>query len=179
MLKLIFNEDLLLLPLWMRKALSYHYYPLSSYLPIEIKNHVYVLEGFEVDVMVFLSAKRYKPVKFNTLFDVEVTEPKYSVIKRKIIFELKETDLVKALDQAVDRRRIADYIYVVLDLSTPSIMSWLRSNLDLLKYGVGVISAKDNTIVIPSYKTHLHEAEAYKPLLEIIGGVIDDQVRGF
>ena len=141
-IELKFDEDFMILSKWLIDALSYHIgTPLP---PVRIRTHFRIVENLEIDLFVNCDNKRF-------------------------IFELKKDDLWKVLEQAVARRRLADYVYVVLNLSVSEILSWLRSSAALLKYGVGVISAKDNCIVIPSYKIHLKESKRYANLLNFIG----------
>jgi len=71
-------------------------------------------------------------------------------IRRLVGFELKDSDFYKAFNQAVERREYFDYFYVVIDLTTRTIVEYL---LDLGREklnGIGFISALDEVVVLPS-----------------------------
>ena len=91
--------------------------------------------------------------------------------KRRVLVELKETDLAKAIEQAITRRPNFDYVYVAADLCTADLLSWLRSRPEPLRYGVGFVSVKDQCIVIRSYgRRYWGESCKYGELLSYMGG---------
>jgi len=125
-----YKEDLLLFRDWFRELIRLHFSESSFWAgvkyPIEVRSHVRMLDNTEVDLMI-------------------------SNGKVVVIVELKECDIQKAIEQALERRRFADYIYVSLDLHTYTILKMLRNYDQALKAGIGFISAKDECIVIRAY----------------------------
>ena len=67
--------------------------------------------------------------------------------RRMIGFELKDSDIQKAILQAYLRRRFFDYFYIILNLRTSTIVSEI---LKLETHKIGFISSKDDVIVLPS-----------------------------
>jgi len=85
--------------------------------------------------------------------------------KRKIGIELKETDFIKAVHQALVRREFFNYFYIVINSSVKYIVDWIFSDYNLYSAikvgGIGIISFKDKIIIRPSkffrYKFNLKD----------------------
>ena len=69
-------------------------------------------------------------------------------IERWVGFELKEGDFLKAYLQASIRRRYFDYFYIVINLTTLSIVEYLIAMGERPDFGI--ISAVDNIVVLKS-----------------------------
>ena len=143
MVRICHVEELSLLPRWLELVVGYHcsdsFHEPSKY-PIEIELRRKV-QGFEVDMVVTCrSGKRVN----------------------RIGFELKKSDWAKAIKQAMERRALFHYFYIVLDMYSFSILGMLRSHREALEYGIGFVSARDNCIVIKSYtKANWRESRSY------------------
>lgn len=141
-----FREDLLLFSKWFRRLLWSHFSDRWSLkFPIIVDTHVVSLNRVEVDVLVSDTAR-----------------------KKIVAIELKKDNYAKAIQQAIKRKELFDYVYVVLDLPTSSILSVLRSYSEALEHGVGFISAEDEAIVIKAYNRRVDEAARYKKILAYI-----------
>ena len=84
-------------------------------------------------------------------------------VKRAIGIELKENDILKAISQAMERREYFHYFYVVLNMRVSTIVNWIFLDHNLYSaiknYSIGLISAYEKTMVLPSkffnvYKLH-------------------------
>jgi len=146
-----YQEDLSLVPRWIKVLISRHCsnsiawpgYPDRK--PVEIATHRYK-GGYEIDAVIYCEGKT-------------------------IGIELKETDLSKALQQAIERRKLFDYFYIAIDLHVSTIMLMLRSYKEFLGHGIGIVSTRDNAVIIYSYsKGHLAESKRYTDLLDYMGG---------
>jgi len=109
-----------------------------------LKNHVYLLQNTEVDVWLRCGNGT------------------------TVIVELKENDVGKVVQQAIRRRSLADYVYVALNMDVSSIIRCLRNYLEIFQYGVGVVSTKDEVVVIRSYRRNIAEALRYRGLAEAV-----------
>jgi hypothetical protein len=68
-----------------------------------------------------------------------------------MLCELKEADCSVVARQALERRHLADYCYVVVDQPAHVVMENMKHEIpDLLSKGVGIVSAKDNSIIFRS-----------------------------
>ena len=125
-----FSEDLLLFSNWFIELIRLHFlkdgiWNLNKH-PIEIKSHVRTLDNHEIDLMIS---------------DGETV----------VVVELKKYDMETVIKQALARRRYANYIYIALDLPTYFIINYLKKHPEVIRAGIGIISARDNCIVIRAY----------------------------
>ena len=137
MITIVNKEELVLLPRWLFVVAQHHCdYFLGSY--VSSGNRIQigvrrVVRGFEVDlVLKCRSGSR----------DVSVG------------FELKDSDLSRAVEQALVRRGLFDYFYVVVYLHSHSVLAALKGlgNVEkALASGIGFISSLDNSMIIKSY----------------------------
>ena len=107
---------------------------------------------------------RYKiEGKMNLETDVILVVKTINNIKRTIGIELKETDMSKAISQAIERREYFHYFYVILNLKVSTIVNEILLDYNLYSaiknYGIGLVSASEKTMIIPSkffnvYKLH-------------------------
>ena len=150
MVEIRYREDLLLYSHWFLSVLKLHFGE-DVFLsfrkhekPVKVETHIRTVGNVEVDVLLTQG-------------------------KKTVAIELKESDYMKAIAQALERRERFDYVYVVLNLSVPSILSILRSYPQALEQGIGFISAHDNCVVIKAYsKPHIREAKRYINLLNYL-----------
>ena len=70
-------------------------------------------------------------------------------IERWVGFELKESDIGKAIIQAKLRRKYFDYFYIIINLRTKTIVDFILSEKDYLNK-IGFVSAFDNVVVYSS-----------------------------
>lgn len=136
MIRICHVEELALLPRWLKQIVSHHCsssYSEPNKHPIEIVLRSNV-QGFEVDMIVTCKSGS------RTV---------------RIGFELKTwSGIDKAASQAVERRALFHYFYIVVDLSVMSILGILKGRSwgeEVLRHGIGFVSASDNCIVIKSY----------------------------
>ena len=93
-----------------------------------------------------------------------------------VCIELKKNSLDAVVRQAVHRatRTGCGQVYVALDLPTHSILAWLVSNQELAKavaqHGIGVVSARDNTVIIRSAKRQSTRQKT-QAILELISNI--------
>ena len=155
MISICHVEELVLLPRWLELIVRHHcsdsyHYPNKYPIEIELRKKV---QGFETDLIVTCRSGNRNV---------------------KIGFELKKSDWLKAIRQAIERRALFHYFYVVLDLYSFSILGMLRSHREALEYGIGFISARDSCIVIKSYtKANWRESKSYA--YTILAYLIDDK----
>ncbi len=99
-------------------------------------------------------------------YDVVITD----MDKGKTInVELKDSDLLRVMEQAIYRTDMFDYVYAAINLPTYMILGLLRGYSGLLDHGVGIASVWDDIIVIPAYNDrYKQEARRYKSLLKYI-----------
>ena len=146
MVRICHVEELVLLPKWLELVVGYHcsdsYHDPNKY-PIEIELRKKV-QGFETDLIITCKSGR------RTV---------------RIGFELKESDLYKAVSQALERRALFHYFYIVLNLHAHSILTLLKGHQhteEALSNGIGFISSIDNCIVIKSYtRANWRESKSY------------------
>ena len=140
------KEELQLLSWWLRKILFTHCYdsyenPSENNIVIDMRKKV---QGYETD-MILTCKSGSRTVRIG--------------------FELKESDLYKAVSQAVERRALFHYFYIVLNLHAHQILTLLKGHAGTekaLSIGVGFISSTDDCIVIKSYsKPNWRESESY------------------
>ena len=136
MVRICHVEELALLPRWLKQIVSHHCsssYSEPNKHPIEIELRRKV-QGFEVDMVVTCKSGS------RTV---------------KIGFELKTwSGIDKAASQAIERRALFHYFYIVVDLSVMSILGILKGRSwgeEVLRHGIGIVSTSDNCIVIKSY----------------------------
>jgi len=108
--------------IWYEDALLHNLYNVKLYRHVEVG-------GFETDAVLIA----HTPEK---------------EIERWIGFELKEGDFQKAYSQAWWRRRYFDYFYIVINLTTASIVEQLITMGERPDFGI--ISAIDNVVVLKS-----------------------------
>ena len=137
------EEELALLPKWFVEIIGMHCE--DSLVNIKTNNIVVELrkrvQGFETDVVVTCR----------------------SGSRRVLIgFELKKDNLDEAVKQAVERRALFHYFYVVLHLPVRAILSKLRYHHEAFENGIGFVSAVDDAVVIRSYsRRHWRESASY------------------
>ena len=141
MIILRYKEDLMLFSGWFKELIELHFG--LSKLGIYVKTHVVDIFGNETDLVIEGQGKR-------------------------VLVELKESDLKKALAQVLARRELYDYAYVALNLSAKTLMSMARNFAEVFKLGIGLISAKSDCILIRSYKQHLNESIRYIDVLKVL-----------
>jgi len=142
-----YREDLVLLPSWLLEIVKLHCSKgfLSLEYPIYIRNHV-------------------RDVHSNLELDLVIT-----CGKKRIVVELKEADLAKVVEQIGRRKLLGDYAYIALNLRVHDIIGALRNYSKLLEHGIGIVSTRDNCIVIRAYSPRkISEARRYLELLEKI-----------
>jgi len=141
------KEDLLLFSKWFKELLAYHFpsrWPFN--LNVKVETHIVTANKLEVDVLV------------RDLKD-----------SRKVIaIELKESDIDKAIQQALKRKEVFNYVYVAINLPTASILAELRRHPEALENGIGFISTYDDCIVIRAYSHKKKESKRYLNLLELV-----------
>ena len=154
-MRLKYREDLLLFPRWFREVVYYHCKEdVWDWQPgIVIHLHP-VINGVEFDVIMRCRKAR----KVNV-----------------VCFELKDADMDKVLSQAIVRRDQCDYIYVVADLDTYVMLNQVarsRHGKEALRLGVGLVSARDDVLVLKSYSRGFYERYGGRRvnLLELMGG---------
>lgn len=147
-----YMEDLLLFSDWFKELLKLHFFKdglwnMNKH-PVEIKSHVRTLDNVEVDLMIS---------------NGEIV----------VIVELKKYDVETAIKQAMTRRHFADYIYIALDLPTHTIVRMLKKHQEALKAGIGIISAKDNCIVIRAYPQSKHKKKVTENRIDTELNILD------
>jgi len=160
MVEVRYREDLLLYSHWFLSVLKLHFGEDGFLLrklyenPVRVETHIRTVGNLEVDVLLTQGRKA-------------------------VAIELKESDYRKAITQALERRDIFDYVYVVLNLPVPSILSILRSYPQALEQGIGFISAHDNCIVIKAYSKHRrNQAKRYINLFNYLPEAVKNNHRG-
>lgn len=134
-------EDKLILAGWLRSILSRH-----------------SVERFTL--------KMHQRTRNRLEFDVIIRDLDHG---KTIAVELKDSDLLRVMGQAIRRTGMFDYVYAAVDLPTHMILGLLRGYSELLDHGVGIASARDDIIVIPAYSNrYKEEATRYKSLLRYI-----------
>ena len=140
------REEWVLLPRWLKAVILEHCVdsyrdPSNNPIMIEVRKRV---QGFETDLIVTC---------------------KSGMKTVRIGFELKENDLYKAISQAMTRRGLFHYFYVVMNLRVHVILTVLKGHQyteEALSHGIGFVSSMDDCIVIKSYsKAHWHESRSY------------------
>ena len=135
------REDFWVYAKWLRDIIERHcgYY---GSLSLEISHHRR-FRGREIDLLVVC---------------VKVEETGVGVIegkRRTIIVELKENDFRAVLEQALERRNLADYVYAAVNLPIADILNWMASQKSLaeevLSAGVGVVSIRDDAVVFKAF----------------------------
>jgi len=121
----------------------------ENYYNKEIENLILQHHGYKLESRLFRQKVGNKEVDV-----ILIVKTKEKEIKRAIGIELKENDIVKAVSQAIERREYFHHFYVVINLEISSIVKWifLDSNLYLAikGYGIGLISAYEKRMVLPS-----------------------------
>ena len=151
-------EELQIFSKWFQTVLEKHchcsrYFSKDRFRPVEIHFREKIRDN-EVDLIIVCSVGEYD-----------------RIYRRTIGFELKTSDLCKAVDQAIRRRDDFTYFYIVLDASVVTILSLLRNDpiRRALDYGIGFISGKDDCVVIHSYTKHnVQYASAFKTIFDYI-----------
>jgi len=127
-----YKEDLLLFREWFVRVLLWHCDSIFSAKPV-VDTHVVTVGRHEIDVVVNCRGKR-------------------------ICIELKEVDIARAVDQAINylENLGCDIVYVALGMHIDTIMDYLRTNQELAKkvfeHGIGIVSAPDNCIVFRAFQ---------------------------
>jgi len=121
----------------------------------ELFNEEVVREIERYHVMRYLSHSRHVRIDGMELDVVATFETKVGAFTRTFGFELKLWDLYRVVEQAVKRRHLFDYYYVVLDLSLKDLLSAVLRHLDvpelirkIREHGIGIIC--ENRIVLGS-----------------------------
>ena len=113
-----------------------------------------ILEKHNLELVSKQRKELLKEHKLNTETDVILYCKTEHGRKRKIGIELKESDLVKAVHQAMVRREFFNYFYVVINHSVEYIVDWILGDYNLLSAikigGIGIISYADKIMVRPS-----------------------------
>jgi len=114
------------LPSWLQQVILHHSSNLSPWrvLPLRVRLRK-MFSGHEIDMVV-----------------------EYG--KTRIGFELKQDDYEKACSQALDRRPLFKYFYIVFAMKTTSIFDIIHHLKNCLEAGVGLASSIDNTVIIYS-----------------------------
>ena len=75
-------------------------------------------------------------------------------INRTIGIELKQTDLIKAVTQAIERRKYFNWFYIVIGISVRAFLEWIFRDTNLFfalkDYDIGVILGYDEIMLLPS-----------------------------
>ena len=154
------QEEFVLLPKWLRDVVCHHCIDsCSPYRGGPRQNPIYIdvrtrVQGLETDLIVTCRSGSRNV---------------------RIGFELKETDIYKAIHQALVRRPLFHYFYIVLNMHVYNILTVLkgcRYTRDALEHGIGFISSEDGCVVIKSYsRGNWMESRAYVyTLLQYIQG---------
>ena len=130
------GEDMGLYAKWFRDLIHYHCGfrkpSISDYLAI--RQHAR-MGGHEVDLFVKCRSGKGR--------------------LKTILIEFKELDVPTVVNQALERRGLANYVYIAVDMSVPDILGYFKSRNDLAKIlfdnGIGVISMEDNLILVRAY----------------------------
>ena len=102
---------------------------------VELQQHV-VMGGLEVDA-------------YLTVFFRENGHERPTPIT--VLCELKEDDCPEVAHQALARRHLADYCYVVVDQPSYIAMENMKREIPgLLSRGVGIVSARDGSVIFRS-----------------------------
>ena len=132
MIVLKYVEDLAVLSPWLREVLRIHGMdapaPGFSGLarPVRIEMHQRTPDGKEVDLIITNG-------------------------ERTVAVELKDRS-TRVFEQAIARRKWFDYVYAAINWSTHEIISYLAGNPGILEEGIGVVSMRDNVVVVRSTK---------------------------
>lgn len=132
MIVLKYAEDLFILAPWLREVLRIHGMDAPSAgfsglaRPVRIELHHRVPDGTEVDMIITNG-------------------------ERTVAVELKDAS-PKVFEQARARRKWFDYVYAAVNWSTHEIISFLAGKPDILEDGIGVVSLRDNIVVVRSVK---------------------------
>ncbi len=131
------EEDMVILAFWLRRVLDTHCGGACVW--IDVGQHVRV-GGHEVDLL----------IKCQDTGCMGHPEGR----QKSIIVELKESDLGKVFEQALERRPLADYVYAAINLPVNDILTWMAGHdlaEEAVKAGVGIISTRDNVVIFRAY----------------------------
>jgi len=145
-----FVEDLAIFNDWVREVIEIHFSPSWSYYPLVISTHVVTPFNHECD---FVISSKKKNVS--------------------VLCELKDWTVEDTLNQVLERRSYFDFAYAVINQPTYHILNMLRKmgkeKLDkMLSLGIGIISSKDNLVLIRSYRVKKHSVKLIPIVEEII-----------
>jgi len=143
-----FREDLLLFRDWLVELITTHC--IESVWGVEkvrprIDTHIALLNRREIDVVISCGGKR-------------------------ICIELKESDLQKAVEQAIGyiESGACDLAYIAIDLSVGGILDYARRRPDLFEkmfdHGIGLISARNGVTVFRAF----HRKDASRRYTNVI-----------
>ncbi|RLF08492.1 MAG: hypothetical protein DRJ60_00075 [Thermoprotei archaeon] len=145
-----FVEDLAIFNSWVREVIEIHFSPSWSYYPLVISTHVVTPFNHECD---FVISSKKKNVS--------------------VLCELKDWTVEDTLNQVLERRSYFDFAYAVINLPTYHIFNGLRKLgkeklNEVLSKGIGIISSKDNLVLIRSYRVKKHSVKLMPIVEEII-----------
>lgn len=141
-----FLEDLVIFEDWLRKLIELHFSPSWEHYPVMVNTHVRTLEGDECDLVL------------------------YNKKKTTLLCELKDWTVEDTLNQVVKRRGSFDFAYAVINQPVYQILNVLRKMgseklSEILSLGIGLVSSRDNVILVRSYRVKKHSKE-YIPILD-------------
>ena len=105
---------------------------LLSYYVLQIVERVHNLSIQRLYRHVFVKGKETDVIALATT--------KVNGIKRTVGFELKDTDIAKAIKQAKERRAYFDYLYIVINELPHTIANFLLSHSHSENFNFGIIS---------------------------------------
>ena len=121
------------------------------------KNIIWTIEG--IHQLVVKGIWRHVRIRGYEVDALAICDTAEGRFERYIGFELKDADLQKAIHQAKLRRKFFNYFYIVVDLPIHSIVEKLLHIPNFLDYKIGIISSKNNTVVLPSRFTKMEKWE--------------------
>jgi len=144
-----FTEDLAIFEDWLRELIQMHFSPSWEHYPLNISTHVQTPYGRECDLII--SNKK----------------------GTSVLCELKDWTVKDTLQQVIVRRPCFDFAYAVINQPTYQILNMLRKmgkeRLErILSLGIGIISSRDNVILVRSYRIKKHAKELIPIIDEIL-----------
>jgi len=147
----------IMLPKWLQEVIRHHYGFIYDALPLIIQFHTHIYN-------------RYDRKHYEIDLVVKSQSPKSS--NKTIGFELKRDDFKKACEQAILRRRMFTFFYIVMDKCIAKIIDVVRHYRPALEHGIGIVSSEDDTIIVYSKAGHNKMPENINTILQYIDEVI-------
>lgn len=94
---------------------------------------------------------------------------------KSVVVELK-SESTHVFDQALDRKKWFDYVYVALDWPVHSILSYIVARPEIVENGIGLVSISDNIVVFRASKRNKKRTIA--KITEYITNTIKSHAEG-